>query len=763
MFRYFPYWPLFLLLMIIAGVGAWSYLKFFATPIYKTTASILVKDERKGVEDSKSMESLNVVSSKKIVENEMQVLSSKDLLKQVVKNLGLYAPVYQEGYIKPVSAYATSPIIIESQDPDNIVQQKKPKKIYFTFNKNTEQVSIGKGNSFPINQWVATEFGVLKFSKNEKKMMDADSPLFFILVNPASAVDDLAIALRVGASNKLSSVVNLSLEDEVPRRGKDILNELIYVYNLAAINDKKSLAKNTLAFLDQRISLVAKQIDSIQDRVKKFKASKGIVDMDEQSRVLIQSSGDNDRKLFEINNQISVLDEVEKYVSSQDSKSSLVPSTLGVSDPILTKLLTDLSNAEAQYDNLKRTRAENDPLLSSVLSQIEKLRPSILEALRSQRKNLQVSKASLTSNNDSYASKLQTIPENQRELLEITRQQDIKNEVYKNLLNKREETGLSTLNSAVADSKIVDAAESSILPVSPIAALVYFVAIMAALIVGIAYVSAKEFLSNKIIFRTEIEDFTSIPVIAEITHISKKNIFNFKSKKQSKIAVAEQFRQLRMALRLYRKQASKKRLLVTSSIGGEGKSFVSSNIAKSLASSGKKVVLIDFDMRNPKTSALFNLSDNSGIKEFLEEEKKIDEVLQKTEHENLYVIPAGAPAINPTELLLSSKLGELFVYLEDNFDYIIADTAPVQPVTDAYVISEFCDATLFVVRHKYTPKSMIRLLDENNKIKALKNLNIVFNGVKSRGFFNKSFGYGYGYGYEYGYGDRKYLSNRTEG
>jgi len=166
-------------------------------------------------------------------------------------------------------------------------------------------------------------------------------------------------------------------------------------------------------------------------------------------------------------------------------------------------------------------------------------------------------------------------------------------------------------------------------------------------------------------------------------------------------------------------------------------------------------------MRNPKTSALFNLVDQHGIKEYLEEEKDVKDILQKTEHDNLYVIPAGNPAINPTELLLSSRLGDLFSYLENKeaFDYIIADTAPIQPVTDAYIISEFCDTTLFVVRHRYTPKAMIKLLDENNKIKALKNLNIVFNAVRSRGIFNKGFGYGYGYGYEYGYADRKYIGH----
>jgi capsular exopolysaccharide synthesis family protein len=305
---------------------------------------------------------------------------------------------------------------------------------------------------------------------------------------------------------------------------------------------------------------------------------------------------------------------------------------------------------------------------------------------------------------------------------------------------------------------VLDPAETAPDPISPKKMFIYLIAGILALVIGIVYVSMREFLTNKIMFRSEIEELTTVPVVGEITSVSKGNIFVKNSKKIAKTALAEQFRQLRMGLGLYSKQTQKRKILVTSSIGGEGKSFVSGNLAKSLASSGKKVVLIDFDMRNPKTTGLFNLDNKAGLKEYLEEAKETDEVIHATDTDHLFVIPAGEMAINPTELLLGSRLGDLFEYLENHFDYVIADTAPVQPVTDAYVVSEYCDATLFVIRHKYTPKVMVQLLDDNNKIKALKNLNIVFNGVKPRGFFGRTgFGYGYGYGYEYGYGERKYM------
>jgi len=756
MFRYFPYWPLFILLIAIFGAMAWAYLRFYAVPAYRSTATILVKDQNKGVEDSKTIESLDAVSAKKIVENEMEVISSRELIAQVVKNLNLYSPVYEEEYLRSVSAYLTSPVIISVKETADIVPQKK---VYFSFKDNDNQVVIGN-NSYALDQWVNTPFGVLKFSRNAKKNDEAHHPLYFSLIPENKVINDIATALKVAVSGKQSSVINLAFDEEVPQKGKDILNSLIKAYNEASLNEKNALAKSTLAFLDSRVKVVKNQLDSIERSVQDYKSSHGIVDLSEQSKMFIQSAGANDSKLTEINTQLSVLDQVEQYVTAKDNKGNLVPATLGISDPTLSQSLEKLYTAELQYENLKKSSGENNPLVSSIASQIERIRPNILETIRSTRKNLQASKGSLASSNSDYISKLQTIPGKERELTEIERQKDILNQVYSTLLNKREETALIYANS-IPDSKIVDWAAASLFPVSPKGVIVYLAAVIIAVLICVSYISLKEFFTNKIIFRSEIEEFTSVPVIAEITHVPKRNFFVRKSGKMVKMAVAEQFRQLRMALRLYRKQATKKRLIVTSSIGGEGKSFISSNIAKSLASSGKKVVLIDFDMRNPKTSALFNLVDQHGIKEYLEEEKDVKDILQKTEHDNLYVIPAGNPAINPTELLLSSRLGDLFSYLENKeaFDYIIADTAPIQPVTDAYIISEFCDTTLFVVRHRYTPKAMIKLLDENNKIKALKNLNIVFNAVRSRGIFNKGFGYGYGYGYEYGYADRKYIGH----
>ena len=755
MFRYLPYWPLFVILLVVFGIIAHLYLSYYAISIYESTATILVKDERKGVADSKTLESLHTVDPKTIVENEMKVISSRTMVDSVIRNLYLYAQVYEEGRIKTTSAYVTSPIIIEAKKPENI--RTVQDKIYFTYDKATRQVLIGN-RSYPLDTFVQTSFGILKFAENPRQEADPTNKLFFKLSNPRNVTGSITGALKVSAPDKVSSIVNLVLSTDVPRKGKDILNELVKTYNIAAIRDKDEIASRTLTFLDERVNFVEKQLDSIEKRVQTFKSTRGIVNLSQQGSQYLQTVGDNDKKLSDINTQLTVLDEVEKKLSANSSMaSSIAPSTLGLNDPILSSLLEKLYTSELQYEKLKETTGENSPILTSVTNEIAKMRPDILERIRNQRRNLDASKRTLSTNNSAYTSMLQSIPEQEKELVEINRQQAIKNEVYQFLLKKREETALAR-TSTIADSRILDPAETSRTPVSPKKMFIYIIAVMGALVIGIGYVSMKEFLTNKIIFRSDVEQLTSIPVVGEITNISKGNIFVKNSKKLAKAAVVEQFRQLRMGLGLYSKQTQKRKILVTSSIGGEGKSFISSNLAKSLASSGKKVVLVDFDMRNPKTTTLFNLNEKAGIKDYLEEAKQAEHIIYPTENDHLYIIPAGEAAINPTELLLSSRLGELFGYLEKNFDYIIADTAPVQPVTDAYIISEYCDATMFVVRHRYTPKVMIEILDDNNKIKALKNLSIVFNGVKARGFFGKTgFGYGYGYGYEYGYGERKYM------
>lgn len=740
--RYLSYWPLFLILIVLGAAAAWGYLRY-TTPIYEVYATVLIRDEKKGSADSKVLEELNILEAKKIVENEIEVIQSRKLVNKVVNQLGLYAPIYEKGKFKNVSAYNVSPVTIRVQNPEGIVETDK---IFFTLNKKKGIVINNK--EYPFNKWVKSPYGVLKFELSKDRSLENENLLFFILRNPKDVASDILANLTTNAASKLSTVVELTLKDAVPKRGEDILNKLIFSYSQSSINEKNKLATNTLAFVETRLLDLERELDSLEGQIQHYRTKKGVVDLGEQGKLFLQNVGSNDRKVADISMQLAVLDKVEQSVNSRDIKSGIMPATLGVNDPVLSQLMQRLYDSKLEYEKLTKTTAENNPIAQSVAREIEQLRPFILNEIRSRRVGLKASKNDLNQTSGKFNAVLQSIPKKERELTEISRQQNIKNSVYSFLLEKREQTALA-ITSNVADSKIVDVAQASSKPVSPIAPFIYIAFIVVALGIGILLISAKELINKKIMFRSEIESFTTIPVVAETFHLAKnESLLETKSKISP---VAEQFRQLRASIGLYGKSINtNKKILITSSISGEGKSYISSNLAASLALAEKKVVLIDLDIRNPKISSLMNVSEKRGVAEFLEGSSKADEIIHATKIPNLYCISAGADMDNAREQILSGKLKELLNYLDSKFDYIIMDSSPIDPVTDAYVYSDYCDITLFVVRHAYTPKSIVQLFDNNNKMGALKNPCIVFNDLPiSKGILKGTYGYGYGYNYSY--------------
>lgn len=744
--RYFPYWPLFLLLLVVCTAAAWVYLRM-ATPLYETTASILIKDEKKGIDDSKMIESLNLITTKKIVENEIEVIKSRSLMNEVVKSLALYAPVYQDGKWNDPSAYATTPVKIEAKDPDAL---QKSGKIYFSFSKDS-MVAIG-ANRYPLNQWVNTSFGELKFSSTSHAPSEP-KPLYFKLISPKEVTLGLTNGLDASAVNKLASVITIKLKDEVPSRGEDILNGLIKAYNNAAIRDKNSLAANTLAFVDERLNIVGHGLDSIERLLQQYKSSRGAVDISQQGQLFLQNVSTNDQKVSDVNIQLAALDQVEKYVQSKDNRGGIVPSSFGISDPLLSQLLTKLYDAELQFEKLKKTTAENNPMLVAVADQIEKIKPSILENIQSQRRSLQVSKTNLFATNNSYSSLLQTIPQKERDLVEITRQQAIQGNIYSFLLQRKEEAALSN-SSTVSDSRLVDAAESSMHPVSPRTKIIYLIAFVLAMGVGVSIVTARELLSRKILYRSEIEDMTTFPVIGEIGF--EKTTDPVVVRESDNSFIAQQFRKLRASLSYMGIGAKHKKILITSTIAAEGKSFTAINLGLTLALTGKKVVLVEMDMVHPSLSEKLGIREDKGVASYLVGQMEPEEIIKRSEASpNLFVVPAGTLPHNPSELILSDRMPALLTYLDAIFDFVIIDTAPVGALSDAYVVAHLCDATLYIIRHNHTPKIVVERLDETNKINSLKNMAIIFNGVRSRGFSKESYGYGYTYSYHYNQKEKK--------
>jgi tyrosine-protein kinase Etk/Wzc len=732
--RYQPYWPLFLTLAIIFSLAALAYVRY-ATPHYEVSATLLISDEKKGSEEISVSESLNLLNSKKIVENEVVVLQSRNLLDAVVRNLYLYAPVSEEGRVSDRSAYTSSPVVVTAPQPDQL--KPSAKRIPLTYDA-ANRIVQADGRSYPLNVPVQTPWGTLQFVANPHFHKAGTQPLYFRLLDPKSVAAGLSKQLDVTAAGKLSSIVKLKLRDEVPERGEDIVNQLIENYNRSGIDYKNAIARNTIAFVDARMRIVQRELNTVEKQIQTYKSSKGIVDLSEQGKLYLKNVGENDQHLSDLNMKLSVLDQVERYVVSRDASATIAPATLGVADPLLSDLLEKLYQAELDRDRLSKTTAENHPSMVALNDQIERMRPSILENIRSQRRGLQASLRDLTATNQGYNSMLQTIPQKERELLDVSRQQSIKNSIYSFLLQKREETAIGSASN-IADSKVVETARASLLPVSPNKPFILMVALIAALAAGVVYVVLRESLSQKLLFRSDLESYTSVPVAGEIAYAPGSPL-------RKNATIEEQLRHLRVASGLFSKASKKKKILVTSSLEGEGKTFIAERLAVSLSLSGKKVVLINTDLRPTQVTHLKHTGTPTGLAEFLEEETEPYEIIKGTDYKNLFVIPAGTTDTQATELLLNGKLNQLFDYLEETFDFIIMDAAAVGSATDAFILAEWSDLTYYVVRHAHTPKSVIRTLDDAYPVKGLPNLAIVFNAVKQRGFFTKGNGYGYGFG-----------------
>ena len=746
---YIAYWPLFLIFLIISFAGAYIYIRYTA-PMYLASATLIIKDENKGNKDTKMMESIDAIGTKKIIENEIEVLQSRTLINDVIRKLHLYAPIWQEGNVRKQSAYVLSPLVVQAKSPDSL---KSFDKILMEFDSKKETVKLNNSYSGPINEWVKTPYGELKFVKNPYYYANSDSakPFFFNLMPTKNMTGWISSGLKVGASSKLSSVIDLGYTDEVPQKAEDVLNALIYYYNEEAIIEKSTLVKNTLNSIEERLSVVSADLDSIERKIQQFKTGNSAVELGLQGNLYLQGVNAADAKLGEVGVQLSNLNQLENFISSKESNIGILPSAVGVADPTLNQLMTNLNNAQMEYERQKKTVGENNPIMLGLKEQIEKIKPNILSNIQTQKKNLEASRRNLYSNTGKYSSMLNYIPQKERQLLEISRDQQIKSNIYQYLLQKREESELSYA-ATLSDSKVVNYAQAGRAPVSPKTTLIYIAALLVGLVAPLFIVNGMEMLNNKVLFRKEIEPLTSLPIIGEVVFNNSKQQLVLEAGKRS--FIAEEFRKIRISLLFLGIDANHKKMVVTSSIPGEGKSFIAANLAVSLAMTGKKVALVDMDLHDPSLGKLFDItSAEAGVNSFLTGDKEIKEIIREIpSHNNLFFISSGPIGDSPSELLENGKIQQLISYLEENFDVVILDTAPVVMVTDAYLLSSLCDATLYVVRHKYTPKMLIRRIDETNKINTLKNAAIIFNGIKTRGFVKNN--YGYGYDYVYG-GDKK--------
>ncbi|MGB5941998.1 MAG: GNVR domain-containing protein [Leeuwenhoekiella sp.] len=730
-FRFLPYWHIFLLALAGALVSARFYLNR-VTPLYSISASIIINDEKKGVDGSDLMESINTIDSKKIVENEIEVIRSREVMGMVVSDLKLDTPIYDYREQGSVPLYNEAPVRIEIDSLARGVPDENDEiKIPFSYSSSTKVISFNDKN-YELNAWVPSTFGRIKFLPNKNTNKSKDGNYYFKVLNKQNVINDLINTLELSTTDKLSTVVMMEMVDAIPARGEDIIDNIISAYNIKSINDRNRLAASTMEFIEDRMLKVEKELNELETDIQDFRSEEGAYDLSVQSKQYLQDLGQNDTKIAETEVQLAVLDRVQTLIASENL--GFVPSSVGIDDPVLSKLLEKLQDAEIQYESLKKTIAKNNPILTGLEDEITKIRANILENIANQESNLRAQVENLYRTSGRFDNVLKTIPIKERRLIEISRKEEIKNELFSFLLKKREETALS-YGTVGLQSRVIDRAEASMLPTKPKPLIIYVVAAFSALLLGVLYVLLREVFTNNILFRYEIENLTSIPVVAEIPYLKSD---------YDKI-MAKRLHDLRITLGLYGPSAkSAKKIIVASGNGNDGKTFIIKALAENLARSNQKTLLIDFNLSNPQLSKVLKADGESGLVDLLQDpDTDLSKYIKPTGQNNLFIIPAGKISQQSKFALLDGNLGSILTVMEKAYDYILIDAPAVNKSKDAHLISSFCDIILLIVRHRNTQKEEIAGMEALVEAVPKSNSAIVFNGVSTRGLTNKNT-----YGYE---------------
>lgn len=742
--KIWAYWPVFAVSVVLMLLASYVYLRY-TTPKYMVNSRVLIKDDKKGgaMGEGQLLQELGLQSTPANVENEVEIFKSRTLMKKVVGehyyNIHYYAP----GRVKTSEYYYTDlPFrFLPLFDNSNVLTRYK----YQFETKGKDGFVISDKQKNWQGKWgdtIILPIGPVVISDRKH------------LANPAYDLSNCTIeikateyqvirtikSLTVKPVNK-SSIVELSLSDILPQRGEDILNNLMEEYLQANIDDRNKTLDATVSFIDDRLIGVTTELSGIEKDIEVFKSSKKLTDLTEQSKMLLSSTGEFSRQLTEQEVKLLTIESLEQYLADNKNRDRIVPSSLLAEGDAATNAMKSYNDLQLKRSALLLTSTSDNPYVVNIDRQLENIREDLFRSLASMKQGVKVSIAELQSRAGFVDEEIRKVPENERVYLEFSRQQAIKQELYLFLLKKREENAISK-SSTVANARIVDPARSDAAPYSPISTRVYLAAIALGLILPGIWVFAKELFNVKVNSKDDVKRLTSMNTIGEIGHSDTGE--EVVVQKESRTVVAEQFRTLRTNMQFLLAGKDEKIILLTSSMSGEGKSFVALNLAVTLALSGEKVALLELDLRKPKISSALKLYGNTGFTKYIIGQATLAEILQPSGAvPSLSVISAGAIPPNPSELLLSPRVQELFSALKEQFDYIVVDSAPVGLVTDAQLLSRHADTILYVSRMNYTFKEQLRNAEELQRSGKITRMGLVLNDVKSRGGV---YGYGYGYG-----------------
>lgn len=757
-------WKWFVLSVLLCLGGAFYYIK--KSPyIYSRSASILIKDETKGTQlpnAAAAFSEVNMLNLSSTVDNEVLIFKSKRLMIEVVRKLKLDITYSRRGKFRDWDLYSTTPVILtfpEALETSAFSLKVTPldtKQVLLSDFPEQEGIPSMKELKVNLNDTVNTPVGKLVVTPTLYYTPDYyQIPITVCKANLEAVGLAYNASLQSAVASETSSIINLSIADVSARRAEDILNTLIDVYNQDAIDDKNKIAVNTANFINERLIVIEQELGGVESQIADYKSEHNLADISTQTGAFMQTSSRYQQEGVNLENQRTLAVYIRDYLADPAKAGELIPANTGISDVNIEGQISEYNELMLQRDKLIGNSSNKNPVVMDMNNSLAAMKQTIVRTVDNLIAGLDLKIQNIRGEEERTLKRIAAVPSQQKYVLSVERQQKIKESLYIYLLNKREENAL-TKSITESNARIIDPAMGSNMPISPKIHFILFAGLMLGLLIPAGVLYILKVSDTCIRWKKDLEDKLSVPFLGEIPQrkrIKGETKQPIVVKAESKDAVSEAFRIMRTNLSFMGSTAAHQlqTIMVTSMNVAAGKTFISSNLAMTLALAGKKVVLVDLDIRKGSLSKRIHVH-QTGVTNFLSGEvTRVADIVTKSDyHENLSVIGKGPVPPNPAELLLSPRLNELVEQLKAKFDYVILDNVPSNMVADAMIVNRVADLTLYVIRAGKMDRRQLPEVERLYTEKKLNNMAVVLNGVSE---FHHGYGY-YGY-YGYGYDSEK--------
>lgn len=750
------YWYILSIILFLAL----AFLMFiYSSPRYAVTARVLVNGYTgsgkgiTGLSETNMLSELGMFSVPNTVNNELEIIHSRKIVQQVVYDLQLNVTYLAKGKVRYEESYKSSPFFIKINNlldllPSPIeydIRVLNANEVKFTDLETDSTFTLKWGDS------IKTYYGSWVLEKNpDVTETNPKHKLGMIITSYGAALNRYMTAIEAVTTNEFVNIIDLEIDGPTPQRNEDILSRLLEIYVRSDIGERNRIADSTIGFINSRIGGVAADLDNIDRGIENFKKENNLTDLSEDAKLVLNATSDLNKELATKEVQLKVITDLENYLTDSKNTGRVMPTTAPIQDPAFVNTLEKYNGLQLQRQAYLQNSTESNPLIKNIDMQLSQLRGDLLTMMRTFKNGIVVARNDLQGRNADIMNRMQKVPTQERQFLDFTRRQNVMQELYLFLLQTREQSAVSKTNN-ISPIRVFDTPQRAPLPYFPNFILLSIAAIFLGLVIPSVMIFMRELLNTKVLTTDDIVAATNVPIVAEIVHTkSEKQIL---VSKDSRSEISEQFRTLRTNLQFLLPNPSEKVIMTTSSMSGEGKSFVAMNLATVLSLSGKKVCLMEMDLRKPRISTALNMDNSLGFSNYIVSEgfTSKDIIKQTNIHPDFYLIGSGTLPPNPAELLVHDKVAKLFTELKAQFDYIVIDCSPVGLVTDSLLLGRFADIVLYVVRQRHTFKKQIGIVQSLQNDRKFRKLDIIFNDVKSI----PGYGYGYGYGhsgYKYGNG-----------